>query len=158
MGITSVNYPNMPTGKRRCTPRFMGRPRKYATTRVIRKACLDCGRVRTQAFPPGHPHPKFDIGDRCRSCAAKTHIPSRLRGGITRNHGYLRYSAGPLRGRFVHCVVAEAALGRKLKPGEQVHHINGCKTDNRNGNLLICTTSYHRSLHERQKKNYGGGS
>ena len=46
-----------------------------------------------------------------------------------------------------HRLVAEEAMGRKLKREEIVHHINGDKRNNRNSNLLICTQSYHRFLH-----------
>lgn len=48
---------------------------------------------------------------------------------------------------FEHRQIAERVLGRCMKAGEDVHHINGCKSDNRNKNLLICSTSYHQYLH-----------
>lgn len=55
------------------------------------------------------------------------------------------------RRRFEHVLVAEAALGRKLKRDEVVHHINLNKADNRNCNLLICSNAYHRWLHHQME-------
>lgn len=56
---------------------------------------------------------------------------------------------------YVHVLVAEKALGRRMKKGECVHHIDGDKENFQSANLLICTRRYHTALHRRCKKRYG---
>ncbi len=52
--------------------------------------------------------------------------------------------------RSIHRIVAERALGRDLKTGEEVHHVNEDKLDFSNKNLVICDgREYHLLLHMR---------
>ncbi len=51
-----------------------------------------------------------------------------------------------------HVHIVEQALGRRLRGGEEVHHANQVKNDNRHGNLVACQDrEYHMLLHTRQR-------
>ena len=61
--------------------------------------------------------------------------------------GYMRLGT-----EYVHRLVAESVLGRKLRTEEQVHHVDEDKSNYENSNLVICPdASYHKLLHSRQR-------
>jgi len=59
-------------------------------------------------------------------------------------------------GITVHRHVAERKLGRKLRPGEVVHHKNRNKLDNRRSNLWVFKNQKkHHDTHKKDKKRFG---
>jgi hypothetical protein len=61
--------------------------------------------------------------------------------------------------RLRHIAIAEAALGKPLPDGAEVHHVNEITTDNRPENLVICENrAYHRCLHARTRVLMAGGN
>lgn len=50
-------------------------------------------------------------------------------------------------GKHLHRVVAEQKIGRELKKGEIVHHIDGNSLNNHPENLEIMSQSKHIKLH-----------
>ena len=53
-------------------------------------------------------------------------------------------------GRHTHRIVAEQKLGRLLKAGEIVHHVDGNKRNNDPDNLMVMTQAEHCRLHFRK--------
>lgn len=60
-------------------------------------------------------------------------------------------------GRHTHRIVAEQMLGRKLLPGEVVHHIDGNKQNNDLDNLMVfASQEEHAAWHVREERFFHG--
>lgn len=61
--------------------------------------------------------------------------------------GYIKKRLPNGKSVFVHRLIAEEILKRKLLPGEEVHHINGKPGDNHPSNLCVMWDSAHKVYH-----------
>ena len=109
-------------------------------------ALLECG------FSVPKPYPS----EKCKQAVSKAkkgktaELSPAWKGGKRIELGYvLIWNEQTQKYEREHRKIMEEHLGRKLRPDEDVHHINGCKTDNRIENLLVLTKSEHTALHEK---------
>jgi|WetSurMetagenome_2_1015567.scaffolds.fasta_scaffold107136_4 hypothetical protein len=87
--------------------------------------------------------------DRCENCriAALKRWEKTAKGISLKPSGYYEITRGRDKNRPLHDVIMEIHIGRKLRPGEIVHHINEIKTDNEISNLQLMTSSEHSAYH-----------
>ncbi len=92
-----------------------------------------------------HRKPMSEEDKRKRSEANIRYWDSHRKEVLNKN-GYLSLCVGNKR-EYVHRIVMEEHLGRKLTDNEAVHHINGDRTDNRIENLQLLSRAEHSKLH-----------
>lgn len=74
------------------------------------------------------------------------------------NKGYVRVSVrGSRRGKYLHLLLAEQAVGRCLE-GHVVHHADGNPQNNSKDNLVVLeNNAEHRAIHARARVQANGG-
>lgn len=73
-------------------------------------------------------------------------------GRFERKDGYIAINIGNCVYKLEHDLIMEKHIGRKLEPGEDVHHINRIRNDNRIENLLLLTKAEHNREHFRDRQ------
>lgn len=120
------------------------------TTNIARSTNARLGHVRGEPF-------RFIIGHHLRANTGERN--NRWKGGrIVEPRGYVKLylpdhpRANSVGYVYEHIVIAERALGHPLPDGAVVHHFDENKSNNGNGNLVICQDeAYHHLLHARQR-------
>lgn len=153
--------------RRRAGQSLIERTRKFPPRDFV---CEKCGKTIVIEGPRTRRYCSIT----CAYAARRNTRNSNWKGGTSNANGY-NWVRLPYEDRELHtCVVrnghyipvhrlkAEKILGRCLRKGECVHHINGNKMDNRNCNLLICDNKYHMYLHIEmgrrwQREHFGTG-
>lgn len=81
------------------------------------------------------------------------HSPHWISGLTLSSGGYLVFTDSPGNGahasRALHVIIAQYKIGRLLRPGEVVHHIDHNKLNNHPDNLRVMSASEHASYHAR---------
>jgi hypothetical protein len=107
------------------------------------RECPSCRRLAKRVPCPNCALLKEFKSSLCKQCnSSRLEANGNWRGGITTHKkGYIQIKVAgwPKNNgyKFEHILVMEAKLGRLLLPGENVHHINGVRDDNRVENLEL---------------------
>lgn len=132
---------------------WRGRSRGERTVEHRRKLA-EAGRGNANKRGKADPHGRVaKLGARNPNFGKRGSSAPTWRGGFTSSRGYVYvfkpdHSRANRKGYVAqHVLVAEAELGRGLRRGEVVHHIDGDKANNDGSNLWVCSTSTHALAH-----------
>ena len=109
------------------------------------KSCPKCRTTKRFVPCPVCSKPKQYQSHLCKNCySQKTDSNGNWKGGVHKHSkGYImvKQPNHPKNNgyQFEHILVMESQLGRKLLSGENVHHLNGIRDDNRIENLELWT-------------------
>jgi len=110
---------------------------------------IELARPRIGQHLVGKKRPPRSAEWRAKISAAKI---GKGKGTTTKPRGHIEYTMGQNAGRSVHVVMMEERIGRRLKPDECVHHIDGNPSNNVWENLALMTFAAHSRLHRLQDK------
>ncbi len=119
-------------------PSWDGRLR---TSELTPRDCVNCG----EEFVPIRRAKGIYCSRRCAN-AGVSRATTQQRADMLRDRGEGR-TYRKRNGRHEHRVVAERMLGRTLRKGEVVHHIDGDKRNNDPSNLAVMTQGQHMREH-----------
>ena len=85
------------------------------------------------------------------SKARLEHSAKHAAGVSVKPNGYIEHTTGANKGRSVHNTLVEARIGRRMRPNEVVHHIDGDRANNSIENLALMTRAAHTRLHRQEQ-------
>ena len=129
----------------------------YYTDDAVRTCECGCGTPVARRFVSGHNRRgevtslerrvKIGASQRLAWTTKRQRMPIGSRRKDANGYWLVKVREGGGRWDKEHVLIAEGVVGRKLRLGEHVHHINCIRDDNRPENLVILAAGDHSSAH-----------